>query len=486
MKATEGSDKAPQASVDSSRFSRRTFLKGSVTAGTAAILGPTLLTGCGSGKASSSSSSSLSAYTSAGINWKKASGATINVAVIPASYFSNLLKLLPEFESLTGITVKADQVPPQKIRENVVRDLSTHTGRYHTHAADPMYYPLYVANKWVVPLDKFLNDQELCNPKWFDVQDIFKSWRDATSVQGHLYGMPYDGEVTVQVYRTDLFDKAGLKPAETMDEFQSNAAKLNDPSKRLWGTALRGLPGAGQNMYIYPSLFTEWGAKWFDASGNPTVNSPQAVAALEYYVNLLNKYAPSAVVNWNWPDIADAFARGTLGSYIDAHSSAAVLTDPTKSTVVHDLGFARWPKGPSGQRCTSIWNWSFPINGSAPDKEQQATWLFIQWAASKETQIRTSYKFQGATKRSGVNRESIWQDSAYQKAVNAGKNFIDAALTSLKDDTHLDWRPRVPQWPAIGDKMATLVQSALTKQMSPQHALDQANSEIEKIMQAKG
>ncbi|MGH3413278.1 MAG: extracellular solute-binding protein [Marmoricola sp.] len=464
----------------SSPLSRRTFLKGSLTAGAAAVAGPTLLSACGS--SGSTTSKSLKAYKAADINWKKAAGTTVPVAVIPATYFSNMLEMLPQFEELTGITVKAEQVPPQKIRENVVRDLSTKTGRYFTHAADPMYYPLYVANDWVLPMEPFLSNQELCNPDWFALDDIFKIWRQADSIKGHLYGMPYDGEVTVQVYRTDLYDKAGLKPAQTMDEFRSNAARLNDPSKRIWGTALRGLPGAGQNMYIFPSLFIEWGASWFDSSGNPTVNSPQAVAALEYYVKLLNDDAPSAVVNWNWPDIAEAFARGTLASYIDAHSSAAVLTDPKQSTVIHDLGFGRWPKGPSGKRCTSIWNWGFPINGSISRKEQEATWLFIQWAASKETQIRTSYQYHGDSKRSGVNRDSIWRDPAYAKAVSAGRNFINAALTSLHDDTHIDWRPRVPQWPAIGDQMATLIQAALTKQMTPRQALDKGNQEIEKIM----
>ena len=35
--------------------------------------------------------------------------------------------------------------------------------------------------------------------------------RGANSIDGKLYGMPYDGEVTVQVYRKDLYAKLGLK-----------------------------------------------------------------------------------------------------------------------------------------------------------------------------------------------------------------------------------------------------------------------------------
>ena len=30
-------------------------------------------------------------------------------------------------------------------------------------------------------------------------------------------------------------------------------------------------------------------------------------------------------------------------------------------------------------------------------------------------------------------------------------DFIEATMTSMQEDTDLDWRPRVPQWPAVGD-----------------------------------
>jgi multiple sugar transport system substrate-binding protein len=465
-----------------SHLSRRAFLRGTAATGALAVFGGSVLAACGD--ADEEDRTGDEAYDDAGIDWRAAAGTTINIAVIPATYFENLLDLDGEFEELTGITLRSEQIPPGEIRAEVIRDLSTGTGNFHTHAADPMYYPLYVANDWIEPLEGFLEDPDLTNPEWFDYEDIFEMWREAAQLDGVTYGIPYDGEVTVQVYRADLFEEHGLSPAEDFDQYRANAEAMHDPDNRLWGTALRGFPGAGQNMYIYPSLFRAWGGEWFDDTGNPTVNSDEAVAALDYYVELLNDLSPSAVVNWNWPDIADAFAVGTLGSYIDAHSSAAVLLDPATSVVGDSLGFARWPQGPGGRRVTSIWNWSYPINASVSDEEKRATWLFIQWATSRETQIRTSFAHPGDTPRSGVNRVSIWEDDRFRDEVDAGENFIDAALTSLQDDTDIDWRPRVPQWPEIGDRMAVLIQEALTRQVTPQEALDQANREIEQILES--
>jgi ABC-type glycerol-3-phosphate transport system substrate-binding protein len=357
----------------------------------------------------------LAPYRAAKIDWKQADGEQITVAVIPASYFENLISLQPQFEALTGIKLRFEKVPPGQIRQKALLDLSSKTATYATHAADPMYYPLYVSNNWVEPLDKYLDDATLTDKAWFNYDDIIKAWRDADSMNGKPYGVPYDGEVTVQVYRKDLYDAKGLKPADTLEQLVANAKALTDPATRTYGLALRGFSGAGQNMYIYPSLFRSFGGSWMQGS-SVVVNSPQAVAALQWYVDTLTAYSPPAVRNWNWPDIADAFSQGTVATYIDAHSSAAVITNPEKSKVVGKIAYARWPKGPNGKRVTSIWNWGFPINAALSEKQKKATWLFIEWAASAETQARTSWKFAGPAKRSGVNRVSAWKSPEFAAA----------------------------------------------------------------------
>ena len=424
----------------------------------------------------------LAAYKTAKINWRQTEGEAISVAVIPASYFENLISLIPQFEALTGIKVRMEKVPPGQIRQKALLDLSSKTATFATHAADPMYYPLYVANKWVDPLDTYLNDPTLTDKAWFNYDDIIKAWREADSVGGKPYGIPFDGEVTVQVYRKDLYAAKGLKPAETYDQLLSNAKALTDPANRTYGLALRGFSGAGQNMYVYPSILRGFGGSWFNGD-KLVVNSPEAVKALTWYVDALTQYAPPAVRNWNWPDIADAFSQGTVATYLDAHSSAAVINNPEKSKVVGKIAYARWPAGPSGKRVTSIWNWGFPINAALSARAKKATWLFITWATSAETQIRTSWKFAGPAKRSGLNRLSLWRDPAFAQAMSgAGDNFIPAALQSLELDTDVQWRPLVPQWPAIGEAMATSIQAALVGQKKPKEALDEAQARIQQLL----
>ena len=176
------------------------------------------------------------------IDWQQVSGETITVAVIPASYFENLITLAPQFKALTGIDVRFEKIPPAQIRQKSVIDLTSKTGTYATHAADPMYYALYAANKWVEPLDTYLNDKSLTDQAWFKLDDIIPAWRSANGIDGKLYGMPYDGEVTIQVYRKDLYDAKGLKPADTLEAYMSNAAALNTPNDRVWGARCAASP----------------------------------------------------------------------------------------------------------------------------------------------------------------------------------------------------------------------------------------------------
>lgn len=462
--------------MDRKNQQRRTLLKGAALG--AATFGAPWVT-----RFAYADAMDLGAYQKAKINWRQAEGATVNVAVIAASYFQNLIDITPEFEALTGCKVNYEKVPPGQIRQKVVLDLSSKTGNISTHAGDPMYVPLYAANKWCDSLDEYLHDSKLTDPAWFDFNDLVEAWRQSDAYDNKTWALPYQGEMTIQIYRKDLYDVKGLKPAETLDDIIRNAKALHDPEKRLYGFCLRGMAGAGQNMYIYPSILRAYGGKWFDASGKLRVNGPEAVAALEWYVNSQAMFAPKAAQNWNWPDIADAFSEGTIACYVDGHSGVAVIANPQRSKVVGKIGYARWPKGPAGRRCTSIWNWAMPINAAMPQKSRVATWLWLQWACSKETQIRTSYAFKGPSKRFDVNRMSIWNSPEYRKTIdNAGYNFLEASIDSLTQDTDVDWRPRVPQWPAIGETMGKLIQAALVGQMKPRQALDEAQKQIDRIV----
>ncbi len=423
-------------------------------------------------------------YAAARIDWRQLAGERIHILVTPAHYFTKFRAITPEFTRLTGIEVTFEVIPPREMREKAVLDLSARTGNYASHTADPMYLPLYAVNNWVEPLDLFLNDHKLTDRAWFDLEDIVPLWRRHNTVRGRLWGMPVEGEVTIHIYRKDVYDQLGLRPPETLEELRETARRAHAPARNLYGLALRGFRGPGQNMYIWPSLFRAYGGQWFDHAGRPTVNSEAGVRALEYYASVLREFAPRGVENWNWPEIMEAFAAGTLVQYIDANSTASVIENPAKSKVAGKIGYQRWPKGPTGKRVTSIWNWAMPVNAALPTRKKQATWLYIQWLASRPTQLRsaTFKEAPDAVVRTGVNRMSIWRDPDYRRVIAFTPDYADVVLTSLREDTDADWRPRIPEWPEIGEVMAIAIQEALVGRKTPKQALDDANAELRRIL----
>ncbi len=147
----------------------------------------------------------------------------------------------------------------------------------------------------------------------------------------------------------------------------------------MYGLALRGFAGAGQNMYIYPSIFRGFGGSWFKGK-DIVVNSPEAVNALDWYVNALTASTRRRrCATGTGPTSPTPSRRARSATYIDAHSSAAVHHQPREVQGGRQDRLSRaGRKGPNGKRVTSIWNWGFPINAALTEKQKKATWLFIQ------------------------------------------------------------------------------------------------------------
>jgi multiple sugar transport system substrate-binding protein len=461
--------------MENAAATRRTLLKAGAASLATLVAAPALI------RSGLAQDADLAPYRGARIDWRQAAGEAITVAVIPASYFDNLIAVAPQFEALTGVTVRFEKI--RRRRSGRRRDRPhVEDGTYATHAADPMYYALYAANRWVEPLEPTSRSQ-LTDPGLVQGRRHRAGLARREHDRRQALGVPYDGEVTLQVLRKDLYDAKSLKPADTLEQFVANAAALHDPNNRVWGTRCAASRAQARNVYSTRPLFREFGGDWLKG-GKLSVNGPEAEADARLVLSILmRKFAPAAARTGTGPTSRRLLARARSRATSTRIPRPRSVNNPEKSKVIGKVAYARWPKGPSGKRVSSIWNWGFPSNAALPEKRKKATWLFIQWAASAETQARTAHLFTGPAKRSGVNRTSLWKDSGYVDLMRKfGDNFVEATLASLEQDTDVDWRPRVPQWPAIGDTLATAIQSALAGQANVKTALDEAQKRIEPMM----
>src|SRR6202140_2049899 len=160
------------------------------------------------------------------------------------------------------------------LEENVLRqkgttDIATKGGQFDVITIGTYEVPIWAKKSWLVPLDNLPSD--------YDTADLLPKIRDAESVSGKLYAAPFYGESSMVMYRTDLFQKAGLTMPEkpTWDFVIDAAKKLTDKTDGVYGICLRGKAGWGENMGFLTAMSNSFGARWFDEKWQPQFDKPE-------------------------------------------------------------------------------------------------------------------------------------------------------------------------------------------------------------------
>ncbi|MGI9528192.1 MAG: ABC transporter substrate-binding protein [Acidimicrobiia bacterium] len=118
---------------------------------------------------------------------------------------------------------------------------------------------------------------------------------DLATVDGGVTAVPSDGWGQLLIYRTDLFEAAGLEAPDTFDKIEAAAAALNDPANNLFGITASNDPSAVFTQQTWEHFALANGCELVDDSGTVTLDSPQCIEALEFYTNLLENYSPEGL-----------------------------------------------------------------------------------------------------------------------------------------------------------------------------------------------
>jgi sorbitol/mannitol transport system substrate-binding protein len=190
------------------------------------------------------------------------SDVTIKVAVVSNPNMELLEALTPIFEKENpGIKVEYDTLPEDSERQLIETDVTTHANEFNAVMISNYETPIWAKNGWLVNLSAFT-----ARDPSYDVSDLVAPLREALSVDGKLYSVPFYGESSMVYYRSDLFKAAGLTMPKhpTWAQIASFAQKLNDPAKGVAGICLRGEPGWGENLAPLDTVINTWGGEWFN------------------------------------------------------------------------------------------------------------------------------------------------------------------------------------------------------------------------------
>ncbi len=409
---------------------------------------------------------------------------TLTIATVNNGNMIQMQKLSPQFTKETGIKLNWVVLEENVLRQRVTTDIATHGGSFDILTIGAYEAPLWAKRGWIKPVDNL--------GAAYDYGDLLPPMKASLSYQGKLYAVPFYGESSFLMYRTDLFKKAGLTmPAQpTYAQVASFADKLNNPKAGVYGICLRGKPGWGENMAYLSTLVNTMGGAWFNMKWQPQLDSAAWQKAITFYVDLMKKDGPPDATSNGFNANLTLFEGGKCAMWIDATVAAGFLYDPKSDKYAADVGVARAPVGVTPHGASWLWAWALAIPSSS--KKVAAADKFLAWATSK-SYIQLVAKNYGWVQVPPGTRKSTYANPAYQKAAPFAATVLK--VIDSADPLHPTMSPvpytgiqfvAIPEFQGIGTEVGQEIAAALAGRESVAAALKKAQAATVRTMTEAG
>ena len=373
-----------------------------------------------------------------------------------------------DYEKQTGIHVNIAGFPYANLFEKEQLDFNAHTGAYDVIMLDDPWFPRFASKQFLTDLTPLLQKRGQTQPDGDFVATSLALCRHPYQ-SGNLFALPYVGNSQLFFYRKDLFDKHGLSEPVKWNDVLSGARKIQEAEagdgNQIYGYVMRAAQGNAAVADFMP-IFWAFGGEMFDSTGKVTVNSREGIAALKFMLEL-GKLSPPGYASFNADDVGAHLLQGTAAMSINWPAWIGPFADPARSKVIGKMAFTVLPSGDKpGQ--AEIGNWLLAIPKDS--KNVEAAMDFLIWATSAE-QMKLS-----AQRGNPPTRTSVFKDPDLISRYPA----YPAQLRSLESSRP---RPRTPQWNEIENAFGIFLSKANSGELTAEDAMNQANAEIEKILQ---
>ena len=408
----------------------------------------------------------------------------ITIATVNNGHMIEMQKLTGHFEKANpGITVNWVTLEEGTLRQRVTTDVTTKGGQFDVMTIGMYEVPIWGARGWLEALD-FGAD--------YDVDDLLPAMRGGLSANGKLYAAPFYGESSMIMYRKDLVEAAGMTMPDnpTWGHVADVAAAIHDGDAGTYGICLRGKPGWGDNMAFLTTMANSFGARWFDESWMPQLDSPAWNHAVDFYVDLLGNYGPPGSSANSFNEILALFNEGRCGMWIDATIAASFISDPRQSKVADQVAFAQAPVAVTQRGANWLWAWALAV--PAGTKQADDARKFIEWATSK-AYIELVAETNGWGSVPTGTRQSTYDHPSFQAAAVFADAELAAILSADPSNSTQDPTPytgvqfaAIPEFQAIGIAVGQQMSAALAGKVSVEEALAAAQTAADREMRKAG
>jgi len=362
-----------------------------------------------------------------------------------------------EFEELAGVSFQIDYLNENDRRAKSRADAAI-IGKYNVYYVDEANLAQFASSGWIAPLlDHY--------PAEYDFEDFDSGRRTTATFDGKVWFAPITGGGDLMVYRTDVFEAAGVEPPKTLEELFEVVAKVHDPENGIYGFALRGARGSGANVWRWMPYFRGFGGEWFNEDGTPAFNSDAAVQATETYLKLF-EYSPPGTRTGSWDESTGAFNSGQVALIVESAPLGGMSLNPDNSNVSDKVGFGTPPAPLTGGGYAHGFAVGTKANKTEAQRDCAALW--VAWATSKENELRRLEAGQSGE----LNRVSVFSSPEFAEAFG---EELPAALEATSEFTRVNfWQNE--KWPDLGNRWGIILEELITGQRTD---INEALAELE-------
>lgn len=400
---------------------------------------------------------------------KKLAGVTLNVSMFGATYPKLIQPWVGEFEAATGAKVNFDLPAFPVYNQRTDLELSTRGAAYDVINLTFIYSSRWINAGWLAPLDDFIRNPQLTPADW-DLNDFLPGTRaPETGRDGKLYGVPWTAEVVIgAASRFDLVKSAGLGFPDSTDDLVA-ALKAVHRKERVSGFVTDNHYG-----WTFPPYLHAFGGDVFaNAPDNllPTLDTPEAIAAADYFARLLREFGPDGVISYTAQQAVESLKSGRANFSTLGQSYLAQVGDQAGSRTTGTVAYGLVPRGPKGRfPGVAVHGFAIPVGS----KKKEAAWEFIRWASSKQiTQRAVAAGYGAPTRRSDLDSATF-----RKRQVINGHDVAKLAIDSIDiagKGGYMKYRT-VAVYPQVDQQLNKAIELIVSGQKSAAEAMKQAQA----------
>ncbi|QDP39469.1 ABC transporter substrate-binding protein [Radiobacillus deserti] len=361
-----------------------------------------------------------------------------------------------------GFTVKVKAIPNANFTDQFVSALASDTGP-DILSIDLVFAPYFSSIGALKDITDFYDSLEFKD-------QLMDSMVHTGSFKGKQYAVPFSADVSALFYNKKHFKEAGLDPndpPQTWDELKEVAKKLTTDDR--YGYTFAGADVGGQVFTFLPYIWGNGGAVLSEDGTESLINSPEAIEALQFYVDLVanEKVTPEGVPNYSWSQSQDAFTSGKASMLITGNFFPRILSQDYPDL---DWGLTLIPKNEGKNHSSFAGGELIAVPNSSKYVEEAKQ--FIEYVLSEQVQVGVFAKEGGIPVREDLFANKYFKEEPRYQVFTEALKVAETPYSIQYNEI-------------FSQPVLSSIQRALKGEVSPQEAFRDAEKEINKILDSK-